>query len=476
MNSKEEKEELDEDEWEDELRASEDENSSRSQRDRDVGSNKRRADHREVGSGDQDTKRRAVPETLAAADDRRHPQGLGVEVVLRMLVPVAKMGVVIGRSGAHIRALREETGARIKISDSAPRLKERLVVLTSGAASSEHKDAQSPAEVALFRLCDYVNEAPPPDDEAEAGAEAEGETESNQGPNLDAGGDSEDPMDDEEPEVAKRDRPGEPGGAGGEPSSSSKATVRLVVAANQAGSVIGKGGSIIKMLREASGASVQMNDDAPSGTLPGDRVLQISGEKEPLKQALESVCAILRANPPRPPREDTANAYPSRPTYARRGATSVSSGGILSDGAGGGSGGGGGSHHHHHNAGATYQQAHARARAHAHAQQAQQARHLDLYGAGAGIVGSGPISRGGHSHDGLLYAVDASLLDIRGASPRLSGRLQYPREVREIREVHTTERNAKERVVEVSGTGNQVASAQSLIEAFTVGHLSSYAP
>lgn len=42
-----------------------------------------------------------------------HPQP--VEVTFRLLAPVGKTGNIIGRSGEHIKRIRMETGARIKV-------------------------------------------------------------------------------------------------------------------------------------------------------------------------------------------------------------------------------------------------------------------------------------------------------------------------------------------------------------------------
>jgi len=51
------------------------------------------------------------------------------ENVFRMLVPVQKVGSIIGRKGEFIKKITEETKARIKILDGPPGISERAVSL-----------------------------------------------------------------------------------------------------------------------------------------------------------------------------------------------------------------------------------------------------------------------------------------------------------------------------------------------------------
>ncbi|KAL4448560.1 hypothetical protein ABPG75_005779 [Micractinium tetrahymenae] len=74
--------------------------------------------------------------------------GTQVEVTFRLLAPVARTGNIIGKGGDHVRRVRQETGARIKVYDPAPGSEERVVALTS------IEDAISPycaAQDALIR-------------------------------------------------------------------------------------------------------------------------------------------------------------------------------------------------------------------------------------------------------------------------------------------------------------------------------------
>lgn len=61
----------------------------------------------------------------SAGEEKWH--GWPGENVFRMLIPVQKVGHVIGRKGEHIKKLSEETKARIKILDGPPGTSERAV-------------------------------------------------------------------------------------------------------------------------------------------------------------------------------------------------------------------------------------------------------------------------------------------------------------------------------------------------------------
>ena len=68
-------------------------------------------------------------------------------------------------------------------------------------------------------------------------------------------------------------------------------TFRLVVPASQCGSLIGKGGSKIKEIREVTGASVQVASEMlPNST---ERAVTISGNSEAITQCIYNICNIM---------------------------------------------------------------------------------------------------------------------------------------------------------------------------------------
>uniref|UniRef100_A0A8C4ZAT5 Poly(rC) binding protein 3 n=1 Tax=Gadus morhua TaxID=8049 RepID=A0A8C4ZAT5_GADMO len=74
-------------------------------------------------------------------------------------------------------------------------------------------------------------------------------------------------------------------------------TLRLVVPASQCGSLIGKGGSKIKEMRESTGAQVQVAGDMlPSST---ERAVTISGTPEAIIQCVKQICVVILESPPK---------------------------------------------------------------------------------------------------------------------------------------------------------------------------------
>ncbi|KAG0466929.1 hypothetical protein HPP92_018509 [Vanilla planifolia] len=77
-------------------------------------------------------------------------------------------------------------------------------------------------------------------------------------------------------------------------SSGNAVLTRLLVAATQAGSLIGKQGSTIKSIQESSNSAVRVVEDLPPVALPDDRVVEIQGEPMGVHRALEMISNHLR--------------------------------------------------------------------------------------------------------------------------------------------------------------------------------------
>ena len=68
-------------------------------------------------------------------------------------------------------------------------------------------------------------------------------------------------------------------------------TFRLIVPASQCGSLIGKGGSKIKEIREVTGASIQVASEMlPNST---ERAVTISGNSEAITQCVYHICLVM---------------------------------------------------------------------------------------------------------------------------------------------------------------------------------------
>uniref|UniRef100_A0A3Q1GC16 K Homology domain-containing protein n=1 Tax=Acanthochromis polyacanthus TaxID=80966 RepID=A0A3Q1GC16_9TELE len=85
--------------------------------------------------------------------------------------------------------------------------------------------------------------------------------------------------------------------ANGTVTSKPPVTLRLVIPASQCGSLIGKGGSKIKEIRETTGAQVQVAGDLlPNST---EREVTISGSQDAIIQCVKLICTVILESPPK---------------------------------------------------------------------------------------------------------------------------------------------------------------------------------
>lgn len=188
--------------------------------------------------------------------NKQRPAGT-TDVSLRILVPASRTGSIIGKGGEYIQALRQSTGAKIKIANTMPGCDERAVHITS----PDSNDELVPAQQALLTLLERIFA----DEVDEEGDQA-------------------------------------------------KVMVRLLVDNSQVGPLLGKGGSVINDMRGQSGALIRVIQgatDLPIFRGPTDQLVQVSGEFDKVKVALELVSQRLRENPPRVrPGMPPPSAYP----------------------------------------------------------------------------------------------------------------------------------------------------------------------
>ncbi|KAK7139885.1 hypothetical protein R3I94_012498 [Phoxinus phoxinus] len=164
--------------------------------------------------------------------------GLNVTLTIRLLMHGKEVGSIIGKKGETVKKMREESGARINISDgSSP---ERIVTITG------------PSEV-IFKAFAMIAEK----FEEDILASMINSTVTSRPP----------------------------------------VTLRLVFPASQCGSLIGKGGSKIKEIRESTGAQVQVAGDLlPDST---ERAVTISGTPHAITQCVKHICTIMLESPPK---------------------------------------------------------------------------------------------------------------------------------------------------------------------------------
>ncbi|XP_049821073.1 poly(rC)-binding protein 3 isoform X5 [Aethina tumida] len=160
-----------------------------------------------------------------------------VTLTIRLIMQGKEVGSIIGKKGEIVKRFREESGAKINISDgSCP---ERIVTVT-GSTSSIFK--------AFTLICKKFEEFQ----------------------DINSGG-------------SGVPRP--------------PITLRLIVPASQCGSLIGKGGSKIKEIREVTGASIQVASEMlPNST---ERAVTISGTGEAITQCIYHICNVMLESPPK---------------------------------------------------------------------------------------------------------------------------------------------------------------------------------
>ncbi|KAL6968228.1 hypothetical protein U1Q18_034029 [Sarracenia purpurea var. burkii] len=166
------------------------------------------------------------------------------ENVFRLLVPVQKVGAIIGRKGEFIKKICEETKARIKILDGPPGTTERAVMIS---AKEEPDVPIAPAMEGLLRVHKRIVDV----DSVPANASF---------------------------------------GAGG------IVCTRLLVAATQAGFLIGKQGATIKSIQDASSCVVRVlgRENLPPFALVDDNVVEVQGEPIGVHNAVELIATHLR--------------------------------------------------------------------------------------------------------------------------------------------------------------------------------------
>ncbi|XP_062303111.1 poly(rC)-binding protein 3-like isoform X10 [Osmerus eperlanus] len=167
--------------------------------------------------------------------------GLNVTLTIRLLMHGKEVGSIIGKKGETVKKMREEvlqSGARINISEG--NCPERIVTIT-GPTDAIFKAF---AMIAYKFEEDIINSM------------------------------SNSPATSKPP-----------------------VTLRLVVPASQCGSLIGKGGSKIKEMRESTGSQVQVAGDMlPNST---ERAVTISGAPEAIIQCVKQICVVMLESPPK---------------------------------------------------------------------------------------------------------------------------------------------------------------------------------
>ncbi|KAG8243583.1 Poly(rC)-binding protein 3 [Homalodisca vitripennis] len=196
-----------------------------------------------------------------------------VTLTIRLIMQGKEVGSIIGKKGEIVKRFREESGAKINISDgSCP---ERIVTVT-GPTNSIFK--------AFTLICKKFEEVESFRSKCE-------EDQQLQVHEVLARGKC--PLALANEMMFQELQNGGGGGGGPRP----PITLRLIVPASQCGSLIGKGGSKIKEIREVTGASIQVASDMlPNST---ERAVTITGTSDAITQCIFHICCVMLESPPK---------------------------------------------------------------------------------------------------------------------------------------------------------------------------------
>ncbi|KAL8231124.1 hypothetical protein R6Q57_000901 [Mikania cordata] len=201
-----------------------------------------------------------------------------LETVYRILCQSRKIGSVIGKGGGIIKALREETQAKITVAESIPGSEERVIMIsspsnmpvkstTSDNPENNDMELHCAAQDALLKVHDRIIE---------------------------------EDLVGENPIIA-----------------------RLLVPNNTVGCILGKKGDVINRLRSETGAGIRVmpGDQRPVCAMTTDELVQISAKPTVAKRALYQVSTLLHQNPrkDKPPVSKSQNMTPTNAMRAERG-------------------------------------------------------------------------------------------------------------------------------------------------------------
>uniref|UniRef100_A0A674BSD3 Poly(rC) binding protein 2 n=1 Tax=Salmo trutta TaxID=8032 RepID=A0A674BSD3_SALTR len=164
--------------------------------------------------------------------------GLNVTLTIRLLMHGKEVGSIIGKKGESVKKMREESGARINISEG--NCPERIITLAGPTT-------------AIFKAFSMIIEKL----EEDISSSMTNSTATSKPP----------------------------------------VTLRIVVPASQCGSLIGKGGCKIKEIRESTGAQVQVAGDMlPNST---ERAITIAGTSQSIIECVKQICVVMLESPPK---------------------------------------------------------------------------------------------------------------------------------------------------------------------------------
>ncbi|KAJ6337703.1 hypothetical protein OIU76_007393 [Salix suchowensis] len=233
-------------------------------------------------------------------------------VVFRILCPAAKIGTVSGEGGAVISQIRQETGAKVNLEENIPGCDEQIIVIT---ASDEKTEVSSIEQIKR----DGDEEANVAEESDNKNDDNENEEEKEGVPVADSGTVKEtSSMQKALLLVLEKMFEADLVTDGGDEENNKPSTfiLRLLVLSSQVGCLLGKGGSVIKQMSAESGAHIRISprDRLPKCSSVSDELVEITGEIDAVRKALQSVSKQLLEKPLRD--HDSFPANPSGTSHS----------------------------------------------------------------------------------------------------------------------------------------------------------------
>ncbi|KAI3508945.1 hypothetical protein L1887_23967 [Cichorium endivia] len=347
----------------------------------------------------------------------------------RLICPDEKVGGVIGKGGAIVKALKHETGCDIKVLERSPESDDRVIVISGPALPDERicapQDAVLRVQTRIFRAA---------------------------------------------PETKA-------------------VTAKVIVSAHQIGCILGKGGAVISEMRKSTGAFIRIlgKDQTPHYAAENDEVVQINGDFDAVHEALFQITTALRNHyfrdafpsmnhPPNPGFPDHGPPFPS---YMGRRELSPPPGRYSSFNRFDGGPPPHGGFHPPHDDRPPYM--HDRPGfPHPHPHPMSERLPSSAPWGPQGMEFGGPHQRrmggfggGNHQHQAVITNTTVEVVVPRNVVPSIYGEdggcLKQIREISDARiNITDPKPGAKETLIIISGTPEQAHAAQSLIQAFVI--------
>lgn len=230
---------------------------------------------------------------VVQSDKKEFDQGEEQQVVMRFLVHRSSVGALIGKGGATIRETQANTGVRMQISNEPlPNSTEKSVTVT-GTPSAIHS-----ATLTILRqlhdnplrgnakLQEYVpgqpQYAPNPYGMPMGGMPMGGMAEGYAQPQMYG----------QIGQIPQQQYGGVP------PQAAPSSTQKIAIPTVCAGCVIGKGGSVIRSLREQSRTNISIAD--PEADSPNERVVTLTGTPQGIQTAVYLIRQLVEQYQPQP--------------------------------------------------------------------------------------------------------------------------------------------------------------------------------